>query len=480
MSPRKAAPKARRGYGEGSVKQKKNGLWEGSFAAGKDPVTGKPRRLYVTSRDEKVCRDKLKAAMGDWVQQKAPVVGSTMTVNEWLDHWLDNVTQVRPNTKDSYRSSIKYIRPAIGAIRLVDLNGADILAMNARIMRPEPDGLGLSSTTARLAHAIVRTALADCVALYSGKVVDRNVAMDVKMPKKVDADVSILEADEAVKVIEHTWDWRNGSRWAFALLTGARQGESLGLTWDRVDFNDNTITIDRQLARIKFKHGCEGKGTEVTCGFERGAFCPQKRVDAPKGWRGKQLYGGLYHVPTKTETGDRVIPLREPLRSMLLRHQADQRARREPNPFNLVWTADPKKIIGGDKRSITRATADGTPDGMPIDPALDSAAWVKMLAAAEVSKVRLHDARHTAITLLYELGVPELVIQDIAGHADPRITRKYRLKRRMSAQAFESLDRLGVQLTPVSRRDVDDVVEAEVIEDATVHQIGAGSLDQAA
>jgi len=296
------------------------------------------------------------------------------------------------------------------------------------------DTKGLSSTSARQTYQILSKALKD--ALREGRVT-RNVASLVDPPPRAVPQLAELTADEAKTVIRHVaYDHRLGSRWAAALLIGARQGELLGLEIDRVDFTRNTIDLDWQLQRVTWLHGCGGK-----CGRKRGTDCPDRRLDARADWEHRHVTGGLYLSRPKSRAGWRVIPLVDPLRTILERRVAV--AADEPNPHGLMWTADPKQSKGGNRAVLPL-------DGSPIDPSRDNAAWHRLLADAGVTDVRLHDARHTAVTLMFDLGIPETTIQDIVGQSTIASTRGYRHKnRQLAADALERVsERLAGALAP--------------------------------
>ena len=193
-----------------------------------------------------------------------------------------------------------------------------------------------------------------------------------------------------------------------------------------------------QLQRISWVHGCgDRSGTDKTgraifrCGRSRPGDCPERRLDAPPDWEHRHLTGSLYLTRPKSRAGWRVIPLVDPLRSIVERRI--EHAAAEPNPHGLLWTAEPKQ---------SRATHEVQPlDGMPIDPSKDNSAWHAVLERATVPQVRLHDARHTAVTLLSAAGVPLEVIQDIVGQSTVAVTLGYR--HRLSAPMAEALTRLG-------------------------------------
>jgi integrase len=82
------------------------------------------------------------------------------------------------------------------------------------------------------------------------------------------------------------------------------------------------------------------------------------------------------------------------------------------------------------------------PDGNPIDPRRDWAEWKALLAAAGVRDARVHDARHTAGTLLIEQGVHPRVVMEILGHSDLRLTQRYtHASSAMAADAAERMNR---------------------------------------
>lgn len=199
---------------------------------------------------------------------------------------------------------------------------------------------------------------------------------------------------------------RLGSRYAAALLTGARQGELLGLELDRVG---DTLDLSWQLQRLTWTHGCR-----PYCGWKRGTDCPDRVVEAPLDHERRPLTGGLWLVRPKSAAGWRTIPLVEPLRSMV--HERMKAAKLEDNPHGLLWTQDAGKRVQDMQ-------------GRPIDPSVDSKAWHQLLDSIAVPQVRLHDARHATIDLLYEAGVSEIVIKDIAGHSRVDMSRRYRNSR---------------------------------------------------
>ena len=105
----------RRANGEGSIRKRKDGRWEGRYTAGRDPVTGKAVYKNVLGKTQAEVKEKLKAA----IEKSAvrPVSMEHYTVGQWLDAWMENYAelQVRPSSYKTYQGFIEnHIRPALG------------------------------------------------------------------------------------------------------------------------------------------------------------------------------------------------------------------------------------------------------------------------------------------------------------------------------------------------------------------------------
>lgn len=394
----------RRRSGTGTISQRSDGLWVGKIELPRDPRTGERRRKTVTARDRRILEGKLDRLRLD-LRQHGDLPTATMPLSKWLDYWLENIDQSRPRTREGYRSKIEqYIKPAIGRIKIEQLTPADVRRLEHYIVKTR----GLSSTSALQAYQILAKSLKD--AEREGRVV-RNVARLVNPPRRAVVHSKVLTSTEAIQLLTTVEHDRLASRWAAALLTGARQGELLGLEIDRVG---DHLDLSWQLQRITLVDG---------------------RLDAPPDWEHRHLTGALYLARPKSRAGWRMVPVAPVLRPIL--EARLEAAAAEPNPFGLLWTAEPKR---------SRSTHELQPlDGMPIDPAWDSKEWHRILARAGLPDLRLHDARHTAVTLLYDLGVPEVVIQQIVGQSTVAVTRGYR--HASQQPAIDALTRLGGMLT---------------------------------
>lgn len=292
----------------------------------------------------------------------------------WLRHWFAHIhsKKIAPKTIASYRTSIEqYIVPAIGTVGLRSITPTHVGQVEAFIR-----DRGLSGDSAQQAHRVLSLALRDAVRYEH---IRRNVATLVGAPKKRPAQLVALTADDGARILETVQHDRLGSRVAAALLTGARQGELLGLELDRVT---DELDLSWQLKRFSWSHGCTGESSNTPrCGTRQGARCPERYLDAPEDREFRHLTGGLWLSRPKSAAGWRVVPLVDPLRSII--EWRVQVAAEEPNPHGLLWTASPKCSRQGDALAL---------DGAPIDPRDDNRAWHDLLKRARVRDARLRDA----------------------------------------------------------------------------------------
>lgn len=263
---------------------------------------------------------------------------------------------------------------------------------------------GLAASTVRQGHRVLAIALKQA---HREGYTYRDVAALVKPPRLSSPKLITLSRPDAVRLLEAARGDRLESRWMAALLTGARQGELLGLELDRVG---DELDLSWQLQRLTWQHGCG-----QLCGRARGSECPDRQIVAPPDHERRHLVGGFWLTRPKSVAGSRRVPLVEPLRSLILERVAA--ASDEPNPYGLLWTS-------GAPRSL----------GQPIDASADSKAWHTLATRAGLSGVRLHDARHFTVDLLYAAGVPEVVAMELIGHSSVAMTRRYR-----SGSASETL-----------------------------------------
>lgn len=360
-----------RGKGEGSVYRRPDGYWAASVEL--PPRDGKRRRKVVSSKSKATVLKKL-ADLKQQLQSRGDLHTDSITVEQWFNVWMTDIAVKtrRPKTVASYRSIVDgWIIPTIGKVRLDKITTATVRRVLQAMEQATPPK---SSTYMRNAHSIMSAALKD--AEREGRI-PRNPVELVHAPRKAATNLEALTLEEAVALLEVFSESQDGALWATFILTGARRGEVLGLEWDRVG---DVLDLSWQLQRIT--------GGQAL----------------PQGFEYRHLADGLNLTRPKTRAGWRVIPLVDPLRSILGRYHAAS----APNPHGLVFAR---------------------PDGQPYDPDTITKLWPKILDAAGIDKkVRVHDLRHTTVDLLYAAGVPEPDILEIVGHSSRAMSRAYKSK----------------------------------------------------
>lgn len=383
------------------------------------PETGVMRRVVRTVPRKGTVKQQENAAESRLTELKREVIAkgtistSAQTVTTWINFWFNTIAAKtnRPKTQKSWRSIIQnHILPSIGDVRMIKLTPKHIRKLEddivAKGLRP----------TAVTAYSIMSIALEYALreGLVTSKVTDR-----VDPPVVVKAKLVILTPDDAINVLRTVADDRLGSLRASNILTGARQGELLGLELDRVT---RVADLSWQLQYISWSHGCGGvvatdekSGKDIyECGFKNAASCPGRSIICPPDWEYRQLNNGMLLSRPKSDAGRRIVPIVEPLRSIIERRI--EVAATEPNPHGLLWTADPKKDRHGRLQPL---------DGEPVAPSWDNANWHDALTRAGAPQTRLHDARHTTASLLRKAGVPTPVITQILGHSTQAMTEAY-------------------------------------------------------
>ena len=362
-----------------------DGYWHGRITVGvRDD--GKPDRRHVSAKSKSDAVRKVRALEKLRDQARVQNAGSRWTVNSWLRYWLDSI--VRPGLRDStfqaYRTAVeKHLVPAVGAHRLERLTPEHLEALYRRMV----DG-GARPATAHQVHRTVRAALSEAV--RRGHVA-RNVAQLARAPRIVPEPVEPLSVAEVQQLLTTAREVRNGARWALALALGLRQGEALGLRWSDVDLETRSLRIRSTRLRPSYEHGCGGM-----CGKTPGR-CPERL-------QRNDLIG-----PTKSLAGYRVIGLPAALVTLLEQHRVAQASERH--------RAGERWVDGG--------WLFASEIGEALSLNTDYVVWRALLKEAGVRRVRLHDARHTAATVLLVLGVPERTVMSVMGWSSTSMVARY-------------------------------------------------------
>ncbi|WP_433890695.1 tyrosine-type recombinase/integrase [Streptomyces sp. CA-111067] len=383
----KEPKKTRRPNGASTIYLGSDGKWHGRVTVGvKDD--GSPDRRHVERKTEAQVIKAVRELEKQRDTGAVPKAGKPWTVKAWLTHWMENITAppvIRESSYSAYHSAVYvHLIPGIGKHRLDKLEPEHLERLYAKMQRA-----GSKPATAHQAHRTIRVALNE--AMRRGHVV-RNVATLAKPPRITEEEVDPYSVKEVQRLLEEAAKSRNSTRWAIALALGLRQGECLGMRWRDVDFDAGAIRVRRNRLRPKYKHGCQ-----KPCGRKHAGYCPQR------------LRKNEDTAETKSRAGKRIIGLPDELADLLKLHRDAQG--RERVAAGGDWTA-------GDWVFATET-------GEPLNPRSDYDEWKRLLTGAGVRDGRLHDARHTASTVLLILGVPERTVMSIMGWSSTAMAARY-------------------------------------------------------
>lgn len=248
---------------------------------------------------------------------------------------------------------------------------------------------GASKGTVHQVHRTIRTALNDAM---KRDFITKNPASIAKAPTPDEDEIEPFSKDEIRSLFKTPRSSRNSTRWIVAIALGLRQGEALGLQWSDLDLEHQILRVRRSRLRPKYRHGCDSP-----CGRKHAGHCPQ-RVNEREDTK-----------DTKSKAGRRIIGLPAPLVLELARHLEEQQAERQT--ARDLWH-DEGWIFADEL-------------GRKLNARTDQKHWKRLLESAGVRDARLHDARHTAATVLLELGVTDRATMGVMGWSNASMAGRY-------------------------------------------------------
>ena len=239
--------KKRGANGGGTIRQRADGTWEARITLGTNPGTGKPLRKSIYGKTQKEVRQKMQKALVE-VDEGVYTQQSKTTVKQWMETWLSEYTgDVKDSTRTSYRQHMNnHIIPALGAVKLSELTPAACQKFVNDLSRVK----GLSAKTVKNVHGVLHHALKQAVRLGYMRM---NPTEACTMPRIEKAKIEPLDAPEIKRLLDVLGDDVYSDVLRVDLFTGMREGEILGLQWSCVDFDQGTITIEKQLSRPRVK-----------------------------------------------------------------------------------------------------------------------------------------------------------------------------------------------------------------------------------
>jgi integrase len=377
-------PRRKRGNSEGSIYHMKDGRWRAAVSIG-NGKNGKPKRKTFTAATRHEVAGQMTAALRDR-QRGFNINPGKQSVGEFLRAWLKDVVKpsVRPKTYRTYSDFVKNHLapvagpPGLGSLQLAKLSPQNVRAfLNAKLTEPQasrrkatpgdsPDpGAPLSARTVKHLLVTLRGALESAV---KDRLVPENVAALVDPPSVAKRQMRTFSAEQSRTFLEAINGDRLEALFSTAIALAYRQGEALGLQWPDVDLEgeNSTLTVRQSIQRID---------------------------------------GKLTITPTKK---DKVHTVNLPAvtRSVLVAHRAKQ---------------DEERRLAGSRWRETGFVFTTT-IGTPIDARSVIRRFHSILKTTGLPRLRFHDLRHSAATLLLAQGVSPRYISDLLGHSQVSFT----------------------------------------------------------
>ena len=274
----------RRAGGEGNIRKRKDGRWEGRYTAGYDPVTGKRIIKNVLGKTQAEVKAKLKAAIANSQQLDVSKAGN-YTVESWIRLWYEVYAEprLRANTRAYYLNYINsHIIPGIGNIQLDKLTTIQLqrfynnLQKKGRVQRYEHIELkdkSLSPRVVRGVHTLLHNCLEQAVA---ERLILVNPAKGCKLPKLEKKEMKILPQEKIGVYLAEAERRGLLPMFYLELTTGLRRGELLALLWTDLDVEARTISVTKQVNRVNGELAVSQPKTQNSV---RTLAIPQQAVD---------------------------------------------------------------------------------------------------------------------------------------------------------------------------------------------------------
>ncbi len=265
----------KRANGEGNIRKRANGSWEGRYSVVEN---GQTVRRSVYGKTQAEVRKKLSSVTFD-LDNGIYVKPETITVAEWFDAWkTEYLSDVKPSTKEQYGYLGKiHIKPFLGSYKLQKVNAPLIQRFYNESQKPHAITIvendkkrilncsGLSAKSVKNLHGVLHKCFAQAV--LSGYI-KTNPCDSCILPRVEKKEMNVIQGDNITLFLQAIKGDTFENLYFIDLFTGLRQGEIIGLTWDCVDFDKGIIKVEKQLRNDRM----QGRGNYTFSSPKNGKF----------------------------------------------------------------------------------------------------------------------------------------------------------------------------------------------------------------
>lgn len=305
---------------------------------------------------------------------------SKMTVDNWFEYWINNIVcDLAPNTVRNYRERYtRNVKPILGDMLLSDVKPLHC-KMVLNNMESDYAGSTIKQTYICMGTMFKSALLNDLIVKHPMN------SVRYTKPVRETSDIKFLTLEEQQKFLEVAEKSHNYYQYALILETGLRTGELIGLTWDAIDFEKRTLTVNKTL---EYRH-------------------------SQAYWRAG---------PPKTQQSYRTIPLTNKAYDILNSIYKTSKNRKVSENLNQSLefidrhTGKKSTLVMSNLVFINWRTGEPTKNS-----SYDTHIY-KLCDKAQIKRFSMHTLRHTYATRAIEAGMQPKVLQKLLGHSSLQMT----------------------------------------------------------